>query len=124
MQIFPLGYRLMDEDLNITFQRKLSFAYGPLSQYNPFFVAYEIGTVSSSLVYTRLGPQYRIPYNIKVGTYRANFIVGDEWATGNYRIIWSYQTCEGDPTVEVSEDFQIATSYSRGSSEGLTVTLP
>ena len=124
MQTFPLGYRLMDTDLNITFQRKLSFAYGPLSSYNPFFLVYEIGKVSSLLVYTRIGPENRIPYEIKVGTFRANFIVGDEWTTGSYRIVWKYQVCQLDPIMVVSEDFEIATSYSRGTSSGLSVTLP
>jgi hypothetical protein len=124
MQTFPLGYRLMDEDLNITFQRKLSFAYGPLSSYNPYTLFYEIGTVDSSLVYTRKGPVNRIPYEIKVGHFRANFIVGDEWLVGNYRIIWTYQVCQIDPVNVVSEDFEVATSYSRGGSSGLSVTLP
>jgi hypothetical protein len=124
MQTFPLGYRLMDEDLNITFQRKLSFAYGPLSSYDPYILFYEIGTVDSNLVYTRKGPLNRIPYEIRVGHFRANFIVGDEWPVGNYRIIWSYQVCQQDPVNVVSEDFQVATSYSRGSSSGLSITLP
>jgi len=124
MQSFPLGYRLMDEDLNITFQRKLSFAYGPLSLYNPFYLAYEIGTLDSSQVYTRMGPENRIPYNIKVGTYRANFIVGDEWTIGNYQIIWTYQICQTGPVMTVSDNFTVSTSYSKDSSSGLSVILP
>lgn len=114
----------MDEDLNITFQRKLSFACGPLSLYNPFVLFYEIGTVDSNLVYARIGPTNRIPYNIKIGTYRANFIVGDSWATTNYRIVWTYQICQTDPVNVVSEDFMVSTSYSSGTGSGLLVISP
>jgi len=124
MQTFPLGYRLMDEDLNISFQRKLEFAYGPLSSYDPYLLFYEIGTVNSSLVYTRKGPQNRIPYRIKAGHFRANFIVGDEWTVSNYRIVWTYQICQIDAVNVVSEDFAVSTSYSRGGSSGLSITLP
>ena len=124
MQSFPLGYRIMDEDLNISFQRKLSFAYGPLSSYNPFYIVYEIGTVDGSNIYTKIGPDNRIPYNIKIGVYRANFVIGDEWAVGKYRIVWKYQLCQLDPMVTVMEDFMITASYSHGDSEGLNVVLP
>jgi hypothetical protein len=124
MQTFSLGYRLMDGDLNIEFQRKLSFAYGPLSSYNPFTLYYEIGTIDSSLVYTRMGPTNRIPYEMKVGHYRANFIVGDKWPTGTYRITWTYQVCQTTPVITVSEDFMVDTSYSGGTGTGLCVTTP
>ncbi len=124
MQTFPLNYRLMDQDLNIEFQRKLSFAYGPLSSYNPFTLFYEIGTEDSNLIYTRMGPTNRIPYEMKVGHYRANFIVGNKWPVGNYRIIWTYQLCQTTPVISVSEDFAVSTSSGGGTGTGLCVTSP
>lgn len=119
MQSFPLGYRLMDGDLNVTFQRKLSFAYGPLSSYVPYFLAYEIGSLDVDEAYHRKGPENRIPYMIHIGKFRANFIVGDAWPTGIYRIVWKYQVCQIDPVMIASENFEIQANYSRGTSSGM-----
>ena len=77
-----------------------------------------------SLAYVRVGHEFRKPELVKVGTYRANFIVGDNWAVGDYRIIWKYQLFQTDPLQTYTEDFMVSTSYHAGSSGGLTVTLP
>lgn len=124
MQTFPTGYRLRKDDLNIQFVKKIGFRYGPLANYDPFYVAYEIGTVATDLTYTRIGPDARRPELVKIGTYRANFIIGDNWTVGDYRIIWKYQTCQTDPIQLSTEDFEVSASYSVGNSLGLTVTMP
>jgi hypothetical protein len=122
VQTFPTGYRLNREDLTVQFVKKFGFGHGPLAVYNPFYVACEIGLIDSNLAYTRIGPEFRVPEIVKVGTYRANFIVGEHWVSGIYQIIWKYQVCAEDPIQTAVEQFAVAAAYA-GSSTGLTVTV-
>jgi hypothetical protein len=57
-----------------------------------------------------MGNINRIPEKVTQGVYRANFIVGDDWPTGYYNIVWSYQTSLTGPVQTITNTFQVLNS--------------
>jgi hypothetical protein len=123
MQSFPRNYRLAADDLNIVFINNVGFYSGSLVNYSPYWVSYEIGYVDSNLLYHRIGPENRVPEKRKEGTYRANFIVGDDWRVADYKIIWKYKIGQFSPTLLVDGSFRISYCYSGGDPMGLIVVI-
>jgi len=109
---FLQGYRLMKDDLNVRFYSlNVYMPQGHWNLYSPYQVRYEIGFVHpDSGVYYRIGSEERIPVEISAGVFRANFIVGDDWSTGEYRIVWKYVDEFGGPTRAKCQKFLVNTA--------------
>jgi hypothetical protein len=54
-----------------------------------------------------MGNINRIPEKVTQGVYRANFIVGDDWPTGYYNIVWKYQMSPIGPVQRIINTFQV-----------------
>ena len=52
-------------------------------------------------------PVNRIPEKINGSGYRANFIVGEEWATGIYQIVWKYKPYSYSNTQTITQYFEV-----------------
>lgn len=93
MESFSQDYRLQEGDLNVSFYGQGLISPAALTvPYAPYYLSYEIDYYKATeLRWIRLGPLYRLPEEVRSGVYRANFIIGDRWATGDYRIIWKYR---------------------------------
>lgn len=93
METFEQGYRLMDGDLEESFYAYVVYyptTYG--NYYTPYWARYAIGWINPITgIYYRIGPRYRLPYEIKTGILRPNFIVGETWEPGAYEIRWKYR---------------------------------
>lgn len=108
MESFYSGYRLQDTDLNVTFfAQGVSYPPALTYPYSPYSLSYEIGFLNYDGRVLRVGPLNRIPYNIRTGVYRADFIVGDDWATGIYQITWKYKISANSDTQETTQQFEV-----------------
>lgn len=108
MECFYSGYRLQDTDLNVTFfAQGVSYPPALTYPYSPYSLSYEIGFLNYDGRILRVGPLNRIPYNIRTGVYRADFIVGDDWATGTYQITWKYKISANSDTQETIQQFEV-----------------
>jgi hypothetical protein len=108
IQSFYPGYRLQDTDLNVTFfAQGISYPPALTYPYSPYSLSYEIGFLNDDGRVLRVGPLDRIPYNISTGVYRADFVVGDDWATGTYQLTWKYKISANSDTQETIQQFEI-----------------
>lgn len=109
MESFRQGYRLQTGDLNTHFiAQGVSYPPGMAYAYSPYSVSYEIAYYHPDEArYLRIGPLNRIPENIRTGLYRANFIVGEDWTPGTYRITWKYHVSETSDEETIEEEFEI-----------------
>lgn len=109
MESFRQGYRLQEGDLEQVFRTQgLTYPPGLTRLYSPYWVRYEVAYYHpTELRFLRIGPLNRIPENERTGVYRANFIVGDHWTPGTYRITWKYRISDASPEERVDENFEI-----------------
>lgn len=108
MESFYSGYRLQDTDLNVNFfAQGVSYPPALTYPYSPYSLSYEIGFLNYDGRILRVGPLNRIPYNIRTGVYRADFIVGDDWATGTYQITWKYKISANSDVQETIQQFEV-----------------
>lgn len=122
MESFRQGYRLQEGDLETVFRAKgLTYPPGLTRLYSPYWVRYELEYYHPSEArYLRIGPLNRIPESVRLGIYRANFIVGDHWTPGTYRIGWKYRVSDAAPEQSFYEEFEIV---SRGVDSSIFVIL-
>lgn len=122
MESFRQGYRLQEGDLQTAFRAQgLTYPPGLARLYSPYWVRYEIAYYHPTEArYLRIGPLNRKPENVRVGVYRANFIVDDHWTPGTYRITWKYRVSDVAPEESFSEGFEIV---SRGVDSAIFVIL-
>jgi hypothetical protein len=104
MESFSPTYRLQDKDLNISFYAQ-GIAYPPdlTYLYTPYFVSYEISYIDPDKGPIIVGPRDRQPVLVKSGTYRANMVIDDSWASGDYQILWKFKVSE-EADIEYSAD--------------------
>jgi hypothetical protein len=108
--VYDPGYRLQDEDLNVSFcAQGLTWPLGVAYFYTPNSVEYEIDFFNTDGRLVSYGNADRIPEIVTQGVYRANFIVGDDWPTGFYQILWKYQTSANSSIETISKIFQVTT---------------
>lgn len=109
MESFSQGYRLQTEDLNTSFiAQGISYPAGMAYAYTPYSVSYEIAYYHPTEArYLRIGPLNRVPEKIRNGLYRANFIVGEHWTPGTYKITWKYRISESSGEESKEEEFEI-----------------
>lgn len=109
MESFRQGYRLKEGDLQTTFRtQNLTYPTGLTYLYSPYWVRYEIAYYHPTEDrYIRIGPLNRLSENIRTGVYRANFIVGDHWTPGKYRIKWKYRISRAASQNSFSLNFRI-----------------
>jgi len=99
---FIQGQALEDSDLNVYFYRdNLAFS--------PFFIKYELGYLRSNNFYEKLGYGERTPRELNTGRFAPNFLIGDKWKTGYYRIVWKYRVSEASELLEKYLDFKVCT---------------
>jgi hypothetical protein len=105
---FVSGYRLQDDDLNMTFFAQ-GIAYPPYLTYSytPYSVKYEIDYIDPINGLRTMGTRNRIPQLVKPGTYRANLIIEDSWTPGLYQIVWKYKVSENSDIQESIEMFGV-----------------
>lgn len=110
MESFIQGYRLQEGDLQTAFRAQgLTYPPSLTRLYSPFWVRYEVAYYHPTEArYLRIGPLNRIPENVQVGIYRANFIVGDHWTPGTYRLTWKYRISDAALEQRFSEEFEIS----------------
>jgi hypothetical protein len=110
MESFVQGTRLGRDDLNIQFYGPqvvsrlwaelggIRAAFGLEPEYypvTPWWIRYGLGYVTpQDLVYHEFGVRYRLPDEISTGVLRPNFIIGSDWLTGTYRVLWKYMMYE------------------------------
>lgn len=109
MESFRQGYRLNDGDLEVQFWAQgLTYPSGLSFLYSPYSVSYEISYYHPTEArYITIGPRNRRPINIKIGIYRATFIVGEHWTPGTYKITWKYYVSEVSSEQIKEEEFEI-----------------
>lgn len=113
---FKQGYRLKDGDLEESF-----WAYNVYypdtfgNYYTPYWARYDVRWIhpTSGISYP-LKPRYRIPYEVKTGILRPNFIIGDTWEPGTYEIRWKYKIWENSD-IEYRRVFFTVTDAGLGS---------
>lgn len=79
--------------------------------YTPYTVWYTVGAVNTlcdRVVNVCGGP--KDPYEINTGMLRPNFVVGDKWPTGLYRITWHYKDSSSSPLQTREFDFNVVTA--------------
>lgn len=79
--------------------------------YTPYTVWYEIGIVNEEcdkVVPVCGGP--KVPHEIRTGVLRPNFIVGDKWPTGLYRISWYFKDTAESILETRTQDFIVVTA--------------
>jgi hypothetical protein len=84
--------------------------------YSPYKVWYIVGIVNencNTVVPVCGGP--KDPYVISTGIMRPNFIVGDKWPSGLYRITWYFQDVESGPVQQRDFDFEVKSAGIYGS---------
>jgi len=86
----------MDGDLEETFWAydvHYPTTYGNF--YTPFWVRYDVRWVLTEVNRNYpIGPQYRLPIEVRAGILRPNFIIGETWEPGTYEIRWKYRDWE------------------------------
>jgi hypothetical protein len=108
MESFSPGYRLQENDLNVTFfARGLTYPPDLTYSFSPYTLSYEINFIDSGSDIKRVGPLNRIPEKVNGSAYRANFIVGGDWATGIYQIVWKYKPYAYSDTQNITQQFEI-----------------
>jgi len=113
MEIFRQDYRLKKSDLNITFfSVDVAYPYSGLPfKYSPYWVRYELGELQDiTNAYYPMGSIYRLPDEVSTGVYRPNFIIGHDWKTGTYRLVWKYKKEVLSPVERLYVDFRVVTS--------------
>ena len=93
MESFTQGYRLRQEDLNFNLFARYNYNQQYLTfPYTPYWLRYDIGFICpETSEFYPVGILNRKPDIISTGTFRPNFIVGDDWTPGTYEIRWSYR---------------------------------
>jgi len=109
---FYPGYRMQEDDLNIAFcSQGLYYPYNLAYFYSPVNLSYEIDyyipVSESASKLIPYGNRNRIPEKVTQGVYRANFIVGYDWPTGFYNIVWKYQMSPIGPVQTITNTFQV-----------------
>lgn len=95
MEEFYQGYRLKDDDLEISFWAYDVYYPGSYGNYySPYWIRYGLGYINENDHYHEIGPRYRIPEELKTGYFRPNFIIGEKWPLGTYEIRWKYKDFE------------------------------
>jgi hypothetical protein len=104
METFIQGHRLRMEDLNIIFYSRDPRYYSVVpSAFTPFWISYAVGYIQPGTNrYYRIGPRYRLPEELSTGVLRPNFIIGEDWLVGTYKIKWFFQEFENS-AVSVQE---------------------
>jgi hypothetical protein len=106
--VFAPGYRLQDKDLNVNFcTQSISYPPGLAYFYTPYSLIYEIYFINSDGRVVPYGNENRIPEKVDTGIYRANFVVGDNWPTGHYNIIWKYRIYAISNIQTITDTFQV-----------------
>ena len=109
--IFYPGYRLQEEDLNVSFcAQGVAYPQNLAYFYTPYNLSYEIDFYTNDRKLVPYGSRTRVPEIVTQGVYRANFIVGYDWPTGYYNIVWSYQTSLTGPVQTITNTFQVLNS--------------
>ncbi len=108
---FLQGYRLMKDDLIVRFYSlNIYMPQGCWNLYSPYEVWYEIGFLDPvTAIYYRIGTDGRVPVEVSTGVFRANFIIGDRWSVGEYRIIWRYRDTADSGIRAKCEKFTVTT---------------
>lgn len=126
MESFAQGTRLGQGDLNIQFYGPpmapglwaelggIRAAHGLEPVYypaTPWWIRYGLGYVTpGDTVYHEFGVRYRLPDEVSTGVLRPNFIIGSDWLTGTYRVLWKYMMYE-DSNIELrGVDFTVVTA--------------
>ena len=108
MESFSPGYRLQEDDLNVTFfARGLTYPPDLTYSYSPYTLSYEIDFINTDNSVKRVGPLNRIPEKVNGSAFRANFIVSGDWATGIYQIVWKYKPYSYSSIQEITQQFEI-----------------
>jgi hypothetical protein len=96
MESFAQGYRLKAQDLNAVFYLSDSRYYSVLpSLFSPYWVRYAVGYIQPGTErYYQIGPRYRLADERSTGVFRPNFIIGEDWLVGTYKIRWMYKNFE------------------------------
>jgi hypothetical protein len=105
---FYPGYRLQNEDLNMSFYAQgLVYPAGLTYSYTPYSVSYEIDYIDAYGDFVLIGSTSRIPQLVVKGTYRPNLIIEDSWTPGQYQITWKYQISGDSDFQYYSEIFDV-----------------
>ena len=100
---FVQGFRMQGDVLDILFLNKEG------EDVSPFAVTYALGT-ASPYDFNPIGSPERKPLMPRIGRYRPNFMVGDDWYTGAYECRWSIIINEGDAPAYRSVPFNVCTA--------------
>ena len=84
--------------------------------YTPYKVWYLVGILNencNTVVPVCGGP--KLPFIVRTGVMRPNFVVGDKWPAGTYRITWYFQDFKDGPVETRDFDFAVLSAGIYGS---------
>jgi len=110
--VYYQGYRLEKDDLNVSFwSPSVYYPVGDSNAYSPYWIRYDVSWVDpSNGVPQRMGSLYRKAVELSTGLFRANFIIGDLWPSGTYRLRWKYKVSATSDVEYIERLFTVATA--------------
>ena len=77
---------------------------------SPYILLYTVYAIDAFGYEHLVGEPDRMPLSVRTGRFSPNFIIGEKWKTGTYRIKWCYFLSSTDSELFRDIDFEVVSS--------------